>query len=792
MKKMVRRGFFIFVSLVSICIAVLLIWVSPFLHLRDGTVKIPGLQAPVELIRDQHGVPHIKANNIFDAYTALGYMHARDRFWQMEATRRLGAGTLAEIVGKSAVRSDMMMRTLGLERLANQQWALLEAPVQKSLRAYAKGVNVWLKSHRGALSPEFVIFGFKPGSWRPVDSLIWGKLMGLRLTRNWRRELQRYQLLSTLPLKKIRDLWPSMPPGDPVSIQTSMMGLNKTLDQSFAYLDKLIGPFSEASNAWAIAGRHTKSGKPILANDPHLGFSIPILWYLARIETPDQHLMGATVPGLPFHILGQNKNIAWGLTTTSGDTTDLFIEKYDPKDESRYLTPSGSEPFTVRTENINVKGTDPLSITVRETRHGPVISDRLFGAQHKSASILALKAAFLNPNDLTPSAIYNLNKAKNWTSFLGALENFHAPQQNFMYADITGNIGMIAAGRMPVRRHGQGWIPQAGWRGEFDWKKYIPYSDLPKVLNPPSGIIVNANNRVIDKKYPYDFSDDFAPGYRAKRITQMLKQLKPHTLEVSTKIQLDEVSVMAQEILPLMLAKLTPGLISNSAKQALIKLKAWHGGMHADRAEPLIFNAWLRELIRALAEDELGENFKGYWYVRPHFIRLALTEKNEWCDNVLSKEKIESCNEIVTQAFDQSVAALINKFGDSIKTWRWGKVHHIKFQHLILSKIPLIRSFFNITVETGGGQYTPNKGAYRYRDNDRLFENRHGAGYRGVYDLSDSAKSTFMIATGQSGHPLSSNYDHFIEMWKQGKSVFLDIPRIIMKKSQQGTIRFTP
>lgn len=769
----------------------LVVLLSPLLHTSDGKILLKGLKAPVELIRDQHGIPHIKASNLPDAYAALGFIHARDRIWQMEATRRLGAGRLAEVIGEPGVRSDKMMRTLGLAHLAKRQYEQLAKPVRQSLQAYATGVNHWIATHRGALSPEFSLFGLTPEAWHPADSLLWGKLMGLRLSRNWRRELLRYKLLDRLTLKQMRDLWPAMPADDPVSIPLHELCLNK-MDASFALLDQLIGPFSTASNAWAVSGKRTESGKPILANDPHLGFSIPILWYLARIETPKYSLMGATVPGMPFHILGQNKNIAWGLTTTSGDTTDLFIEKLNPQNANQYVTPSGPQPFKTHNEIIHVHDADPITIKVRETIHGPVISDLLSGSIGNKPIVLSFKATFLADKDQTPAALYQLNQAKNWPDFLKALRLFHTPQQNIMYADRAGNIGLVAAGRMPVRRHGQGWWPQAGWTGKNDWPGYISFNELPKTLNPASGIIVNANNRIVDQNYPYYLSDDFAPGYRAERITKELNRIKKQSIKTSARLQLDEVSIMAQKILPLFLSKVSVSPVSKSAQSALTILKNWQGEMSVNSPAPLIFNAWLRELIRTIASDELGQYFRRYWYVRPHFIRLVLTKKNIWCDNINTSPEIESCEHAVRASLETSIENLKSKFGDTLKEWRWGDAHRAKFNHIIFGRIPLIRLIFNQSVETGGGHFTINKGAYRYRDENRTFENVHGPGYRGVYDLADSRQSHFMIATGQSGNPLSPLYNQFIDAWKRGKSIILKPSKEKLLNSHRGIIQFVP
>ncbi|MEQ8194352.1 MAG: penicillin acylase family protein [Rhodospirillales bacterium] len=779
--------------------AAVLIWISPLLHIGDGTLAVAGLTAPVEIVRDQYGTPFIKAQNDNDAYVALGFMHARDRFWQMEATRRLVAGRLAEIAGNGALESDKLMRVFGLARLAEAQYAHSSQSLRNALQAYADGVNAWLRTHRGALAPEFFVLRYEPEPWQPVHSLYWGKAMGMRLSLNWRREILRHRLAGKLSPEQLRDLWPPFGEDDPATIEGDKIeggkqtGIGSLFRPSFAaMIESVLGPFSEASNAWAVSGRHTASGKPVLANDPHLEFGIPILWYLARIETPTLTLAGATIPGFPLHILGQNGDIAWGLTTMQGDAADLFIEKSDPADPARYLTPNGSEPIRVRRETIKVKGGPAVVLTVRETRHGPVVSDLQPHLIKDARTFVSMQATFLQPDDTTPDAAYRLNRAADWPSFLAALERFHSPQQNIMYADRRGNIGLAAAGRMPLRKNGRGWMPHEGWSGAYDWRGYIPFEELPQTFNPPSGMIVNANNRVAGADYPYFLSEDWAPGYRAKRIAALLTGGEKHDVAASARIQMDNLSLMAREILPLMLDGMKGIPTTGDPARALDLLKSWSGEMDGARPEPLIFNAWLRDLIRAVAADELGEDFPSYWYVRPRFICRVLTARREWCDDITTANRTESCADALRGALDRALRHLGERYGEDMSAWRWGEAHRIRFRHSLLGRIPVIGRFVNRTRESNGGHYTPNKGGYRYLSDADPFENRHGAGFRGIYDLADPDRSRFMIATGQSGNALSPLYDNFIDDWLSGAGMPLGASLGEIRTAPRGILRLLP
>lgn len=707
-------------------------WLSTSLPQTEGEIAFNGLTAPVKIVRDDRGVPHIFAADQLDAAFALGFVHAQDRLWEMDYMRHIGAGRLAEIVGRKGLRLDRFMRTLGIYRLAEAQYKTLSLPVRRTLDAYARGVNAWIENRRDSLPIEFVFLGHTPEPWKPADSLVWAKIMGLKLSGNFSDELLRAKLAGILNTKQIRQLWPV----------ASANGM--------------------ASNAWAVAGKRTLSGKPLLANDPHLGFSVPVPWYLVDIKSPGFTAAGATVPGLPFVILGHNKNIAWGMTSTQSDLQDLFIERPDPNDPSRYLTPEGSEPFKTRREVIKIDGGGEEVINIRETRHGPIISD-IAGLGLKK-QIIALSATFLKPGDKTPEAFLKLNRAENWAEFLDAMKDFQAPQENFVYADKAGNIGFIAPGRVPIRKSGRGWMPQPGWTGEADWTGYIPFDALPRVFNPPSGQTITANNKIIPPGYPYFITDDWAPGYRARRIKNLLDG-GPQSLKTSATIQNDTMSLMVRELKPLMLK----GMAGESGNEEVLgQLRAWDGKMDRKRPEPLIFAAWVRELGRAVYADELKNLFPRYWDYRAIFLISVLSKETQWCDDIGTAKK-ESCASRLALALNKALKDLADRFGSNREKWTWGAAHQARFRHPLFSSVKMLGSLTGLKIAADGGQFTINRGAGHLANPVNPFEDIHGPGFRAIYDLSDLGRSRFIIATGQSGNPLSPHYKDMLKEWRDGK-----------------------
>lgn len=757
----------------------------------DGERILPGLARPVTVSRDVYGVPRIEAGNMTDAYRALGYIHASDRMFQMEMTRRTGAGRLAELLGEPVLGLDKLMRTLGLYARAEQSVAAMARTPRSAMQAYAGGVNAWLENHDGPLPPELVLLGHKPEPWVAADSAVWGLLMALQLSDNWRGEINRARAAAHLSPDQLNDLWPPVDPGSATTLATTFRDYCCADRQIFARLaEELPGlgtettlstplspfAFASASNEWAVDGQHSESGLPLLANDPHLGFSAPLLWYLVEIVTPALTLTGVSVPGMPFLMLGHNDHIAWGLTTTHADVQDLFIERVDPADPLRYLTPNGSANFDTRREEIIVRGRDkPEIITVRETRHGPVITDisESAAALAGDGEMVALAFNALAPDNRTPEALYDLNRAKNWTEFTAALEKFAAPLQNFAYADIDGHIGFYTPGRLPIRKNGDGRLPVPGWTGEFDWIGFVPFDEMPHRFDPPDGRIVNANNRVAGGSFPHLITADWPDPDRATRIGEMLDDIGAANADDFAVIQLDIASQAARSLLPLLLENMVQaGAASEQIQTAIDLLANWNGQMDRNRPEPLIFTAWAAELGPALYADELGDDADVAFGIRPRAIRHMLRDKPEWCDDVTTADT-ESCPGRVALALGLAIDNVSAVAGENLADWRWGDMHKARFSHQIFGRVPVLRDLIDIEIETDGGDFTINRGSHILGRGASMFTHIHGPGYRAIYDLADLSASRMIIATGQSGHPLSRHFDDLTEIWRDGRYLTL-------------------
>ena len=760
-------------------------WLRTGLPTYDGVVHLTGLEAPVQVIHDRHAVPHIFAANEDDAYFTLGYLHAANRLYQMEVQRLIAAGRVAEVVGDSGLRLDRFMRLLGLYSLAEASVGTLPDDVLRAVTSYTAGVNAWLEHHGGALPPEFYLMRHRPEPWRPADSLVWGRMIALQLSGNFRTELLRAEIAEQVGPDRLAALFPEIG-APPVTLAGHLPGADAA---ALTAAIPSLGPQS-ASNLWVVSGEASATGSPILANDPHLGLLTPILWYLARIETPSLSIAGATVPGVPFMVLGHNKTIAWGLTTTGTDVQDLFIERLDPENPDHYLTPEGSEPFRVREEVIAVRGDDDVTLTVRETRNGPVISDILKEAADLThdGEVVTLAYAALTPEDINAEAVFRRNRARDWAGFLEAMRNWRAPQQNVAYADASGNIGLIVPGDIPIRRSGDGSQPVPGWTGAYDWVGYIPFRELPQTYNPASGRLVNANNAVVGPDYPHFIGYAYEEAYRAARLEDMLDETAPHSVDDAQNLMLDDVSLAARDLLPLML---TVQVDTAREADALARLRRWDHSMDRERSEPLVFSMWLRELNRQLYADELGDAFGSYWGERPKVVRSMLETESAWCDRV-DTEAVEDCQQILADSLTAALDKLEDRYGSDIDTWRWGQAHAAPLRHQILSRIPLVSSLVDLSIETDGSDFTINRGGSRISDERHPFHNVHGAGYRAIYDLSNLANSRFMIVTGQSGHALSPHYGDMVQRWRDGEFIHLAGSPGEVRADGLGTLTLSP
>ncbi len=738
------------------------IWLMQSLPVTQGSRGLQGLSAEVEVVRDAHGVPTIRAGTMADAYRALGFLHAQDRLWQMEMARRFGRGTLSEVAGSATLRFDRFARALDLATLAERQVERLDAPVVAALEAYAEGVNAHLDGPDGQLPPEFQLTGIAPAPWRPSDSLLWGKLMALRLSGDWRTELARSRLLQRLPPERVDQLMPAYDATAPSVTAEELAAAGDAPRMVAGLADPPEEMTAEsASNAWILSGARTTSGAPVLANDPHLGLRLPNSWYLARIETPELTLAGATAPGVPFHILGHNGKAAWGLTTTHADSMDLVALVPDPDaPDQRYLTPDAARLYQRETVEIPLRGGGTELFERRSTIFGPVLPDE--------ERRVALQWTALRERDATPAALYHLNRATTREAFEAAARLFDAPVQNLFWANEAGSIAAAVVGRLPRRAEGRtGALPRPSDRADAAWLGLTAPEDMPVAAKPADGLIANANNRFLAAEAsPYPIARDWPPPYRYERVVEALEgAATPHGLDQSAAVQTDALSVFARRLTPYLL-RAEPS--SAPAQEALALLGQWDHRMAVDAAAPAIFSATADELARALAEDDLGPAFEEWWRAEPGFLLGALTEHTEWCDDLRTPGE-ESCRWAVTTALERAVARLSERLGGRVADWRWGDLHVAPMGHATLTYIPVVNWLTDRPIATPGGDHTPNRGQTRGAGSADPFAHVHGAGLRAIYDLSDLNRSRFALAGGQSGHFLSPHYADRLEDWRDGR-----------------------
>ncbi len=759
---MIRWLFAGFVAVVLLLAGGFYLYLRSSLPQTAGRLVLAGPQAEIRIERDAAGVPAILAASDADAAFGLGFVHAQDRLFQMELMRRYGAGRLAEIFGPQALAVDKEMRVLGLYRAAAAEIAFLSPAVNRAFAAYAAGVNAFLAARRGALPPEFLLLRFAPEPWREADSLVWGKLMDLQLEGNFRGELLRARLARTISAADLAFLYPGYPKDAPTTLAALRPFARRlAFGRLYDALPAAVGPIYESNN-WVVDGRHSRSGKPLLANDPHLPLAAPGVWYLARLETPAGEIAGATAPGVPLVVIGHNDRIAWGFTTTTSDVEDLFIEKVDPADPSRYLTPQGSAPFVLRQETIRVRGAAPFNIAVRETRHGPVLSDVLPPAATDPGTVLALAATFLVPRDRSAQALWQIDRAVDWPSFKAALADFVGPPQNIVYADTSGTIGFIAPGLVPIRKAGEGWMPAPGWSGDFDWTGFIPFAALPSATNPPSGRFISANNKIVPDSYPYFLSRDWDLPNRAERIADLLAATPLQTPASSAAIEADTYSLMAAQLVPPM-TRIKPA--DDASRNAVALLRRWNFHMDRDQVAPLLFTAWLRQFSHAVLFGRFGDAIADYWDLRPQVMRAVLTERPDWCADP-KHPGTETCDTRLAESLDAALAELRQAFGDDIKEWRWGRAHQAIFANPVFGRIPILREWVDRSIATSGGYDTIDRGPSDIRDRTRPFDERFGAALRIITDLAAPRDSRMIIVPGESGNPLSRHFADLLRRWR--------------------------
>jgi penicillin G amidase len=754
----------------------------------SGAEKLPGLSAEAHVWRDAYGVPHIFASSMDDAARAFGYLHASERLFQMEIQRRVGQGRMAEIRGSDLLGVDKFIRTLGLYREAQSSFSALSPWAQKRLLAYADGVNAFLESHKDALPPEFLLAGDRLEPWNPADSLVIGKLESYQLSQNYKLKVLRARLFQKLGPEQGNWMFPGAKPGEPITTLPALGERHAGGENVEDQIGDLTGIGHGASNEWVVAGSRTVTGKPILANDPHLDLSAPILWYLGRVVTPEGSIDGATLPGAPVFVLGQNDSIAWGLTTADSDVQDLFIETVDPSDQSKYLAPEGPRPFDSREETIHVKNGADVKLTVRTTRHGPVLSDinAELADVAGTGKVVALAFTGLGDRDTTAEAFMRLNAARNWGEFLDAARFYQTPTQNFVYADVAGDIGFLNPGLVPVRKSSENLIPVDGASGAFDWTGTIPFEQLPQLHDPEIGFAFNANNADVPDDHQPTFGQDWEENFRARRIQQFFDTIERHSLETSAAMQADHLSLAAKDLQPF-IAMIAPS--DERARQAQAMLLSWNGVMDKDRVEPLIFSAFLRSLHKVLIEDKTGTEMKEKGPFAATTLMSLMRDHPTWCDSQGAPDP--DCRKALGRALDDGLALLVKRNGADMSRWRWGAEHVALLQHQVYSHAPLLDRLSDLSVSSSGGFYTLDRGG-GFPPDDKPFARTIGGGYRGIYDLSDPARSRFMIATGESGHIFSRHYGDLVPLWNDVKSFTLTGSETELKQAGAQELTLSP
>jgi len=751
-----------------------------------GTLSLPGLRERVSIVRDRHDVPHIKAANPLDAYFALGFVHGQDRLWQLQMNKRIASGRLAEILGPPALDTDRFLRTLGVRRNAEAILAQATPETRAALQAYADGVNAYIDTRKGPLPPEFLLLRTRPEHWEPADTLAWQTMMAWDLSANWTQETLRMRLAQVLPVARINELLAPYPgERSPRTMDYGSLYRHLApLATAMARVDRQAPPgYVEGmgSNNWVVSGARTRSGKPLLANDPHLGLQAPALWYFAHMQAPGLDVAGASLPGMPLVVLGHNQRIAWGFTNTAPDVQDLYIERLQPGSAQRYQTPDGWAEFRTRSETIHVKGAPDVTLTVRETRHGPVISDAAEPVATAAAPlgaryVVAFQWTALRADDRTFQAGLLLNRATDWATFLAAMRDFHSPQQSIVYADVDGNIGFIAPGRVPLRRADndlKGLAPAPGWDARYDWNGFIPFEQLPRSFNPPEGVIATANQKIVGDDYPYFLTSEWTVPYRYQRIRTLLDATARHTPDSFGAIQKDTLSLAVRDALPLLLAApvASDPALPERERALIAALRKWDGDMQPRLAEPLVATAWLRELSRVLFEDKVGEPLFGRMWEQRNVQQPMLNVLRNprglgafWCDDSTTPAR-EDCDDAIATAWRRAIADLGQRYGDKPERWRWGSAHAARMEHKPFGRQPYLASLFNVKVPSGGDTYTVNAGRHNLRDEAAPFESVHAASLRAIYDLSDLAGSRFMDSTGQSGNVMSTHYRDWTDKW---------------------------
>ena len=780
----------------------------------SGSHEVQGITGPVEIVRDRYAVPHIFGSTDEDVFFGLGFAHAQDRLWQMTLFRRVAYGRLSELFGPETLETDRFMRILDIHGLSVDAFDAQDANTQSALVAYSRGVNAWISivdnNAFNSGAPEFLIFDDTVRPWEAFDSIAILNLQAIELAGHADREALRARLAATDIGDKLNDLMPS-DPGIGLALPFTRIANSESNSQRLvnnSYHDRFAGlkaSFSRgASNVWAAAAERTVGGASLLASDPHLNFSAPSIWMLARLELSTGGVIGATIPGMPLVVAGRSNNLGWGITASYVDDQDIFLEQYAPETRRRYLTPEGSADINRRIEVIPIRGQLAEQFETSWTENGPVIPKQYFNLNGTLPRdwFLSLGWTLLSPRNTTMTASMRLMKAKTIDEALEAARLHRAPQLNLLVAD-SSEIAMQVVGAVPRRsvfHETFGTMPAAGWKQRNRWQGELSFDELPRFRNPQNGFLGNTNNKTVDRPYPDNLSSYWGDVMRFKRLVELFEQRETHTIDSFTSMQLDTQSYAAKILVPEFARSLwhtsetaavdDATTIRNSALRLLFE---WDGNMAENRPEPLIYGAWARAVQRLVVRDDLGSLTSEFASPDPVFLERVFQNIDgaaAWCD-IVHTEETENCDEIALLALDEALSQLRVEYGIDTSVWRWGQAHQARHDHRVLGNSAIFSWLFSIRQSVAGGDHTLNMAKMAARGTDP-YHSFKGAGFRGIYDFSDPDASLYVISTGQSGHPLSSHYDDQGRLWKIGGYTVMSLDATYARANAVGITVLEP
>jgi penicillin G amidase len=761
----------------------------------EGEVKAPGLQGPVEIKRDRWGVPHIYAENDHDVFLAQGYAIASERTFQIELLGRLGLGRLSELFSELTLPVDRFVRAVGWNRAAEAHVRGYDDRSLEMAHAFGEGLRAWRET-MPAKPVEYQVLDSEPWDLDDDEAVLAGAgggvFMAWSLSRNWDHELLRAEIAERLGLEAMRALFPDLD----TEAATVEAGKEGGFDRLALLRDAILPPSGQGSNNWVVDGTRTRTGKPLLANDPHLAVALPSVWFECHLVAPGLDVAGVALPFSPGVVIGHNDRIAWGFTNTEGDVQDLYLERLS-EDGTQASYDGHWEPVAVHREEIRVRGwEEPSILEARETRHGPLIESYMVGIADPVVIEGGVSRSYAlrwvgSEHGIRPSTLWGMNTAGTWEEFRDAVKEWRCPGQNMVYADVDGNIGYQLTGLYPIRRQGDGTVPVPGWTDEFEWEGWVPFDDLPRALNPEDGFLCTANNKIHDEGYPHNLGRDYLPPFRARRIGQLITEQERHDAGTFAAMQADTVSLPSMDIVP-HLVRLEPE--SDRQKEALALLDEWDHDLAADSAAGALYEVWCKHIaqriLKPLLGDRLYEHFHGrrqwtnafQYQVLPNLLAYPTAR---W----FGRNGVEARDALLRSSLDDTLDELDEALGPDPESWRWGALHRARFVGR-LALIPDLTEMFTAgEVEMGGDEQTVNQAMF---EPGWSYDVAVAPSWRQILDPSDWDASLGAHPGGQSGNPASPHFKDQLELWARTGHHPLPFSRAAVDDAAVSTLRLAP